>query len=77
MKSGLMYFPNVAPIKTVTAVTIIYAEIEPNQTVSGFPDLADIPIPTNRVLSASSAKNTAVNVARNIFQSITYFPPIY
>ena len=70
ISSGLRYLPSIAPIKTDRAVTIIYAEIEPNHTDRGLPDLADIPIPANCVLSASSATNIAENVAKNIFQSI-------
>jgi hypothetical protein len=62
-----------APNKTEIKVTMIYAETEPNHTEKGLPDFAAIPIPTSCVLSANSAKKTALKVIQNIFQSI--FPP--
>ena len=73
ISSGLRCLPKMAPNKTEIKVTMIYAETEPNHTEKGLPDFADIPIPTNCVLSANSAKKTALKVIQNIFQSI--FPP--
>ena len=70
MISGFMYLPSVAPIITETAVMTMYAQTEPINTASGFADFEAMPIPTICVLSAISAKNTAVKVATNIFQSI-------
>ena len=68
--SGFIYLPKVAPIITETAVIIMYAQTDPKNTEKGFMDLETMPMLTICVLSAISAKNTAVNVAKNIFQSI-------
>jgi hypothetical protein len=75
MISGFIYLPSVAPIKTEIAVITMYAQTEPKNTVKGFADFEAMPIPTICVLSAISAKNTAVNVAKNIFKSM--LPPVY
>ncbi len=61
--SGLMYLPSVAPMKTEMMVTMRYAETEPSKTDRGLFDEAAMPMPTNCVLSANSAKKTAPNVA--------------
>jgi hypothetical protein len=70
MRSGRRYFASTAPITTESTVTSMYPHTEPNHTETGFPVLAVRVMLTIWVLSANSARKTALKVIKNTLQSI-------